>query len=101
MHSTRRKAIHDAIVRLADGDRSALDALLDELWPVLLAFAERGVGRGADAEDVAQEAFIKICARTADFDRERDGLSWAFGIAHFEVLTHRRRRQRRREVNTG
>ena len=59
----------------------------------------RGVAQGADAEDIAQEVFLKICARIADFNRSRDGLSWAFGIASYEILTHRRRRQRRREVD--
>lgn len=86
------------MVRLADGDRAAFDVLLDELWPVILAFAQRGLGRGPDAEDVAQEVFYKICSRIADFDRGRDGLSWAFGIAAFEIKTHRRKVQRRREV---
>src|SRR5689334_13856541 len=99
MDAARRKSIHEAMVRLSDGDRAAFDVLLDELWPVILSFAQRGVGRGADAEDVAQEVFLRICARTADFDRSRDGLSWAFGIASHEVLTHRRRLQRRREVH--
>jgi RNA polymerase sigma-70 factor (ECF subfamily) len=98
MDATRRKAIHEAMVRLADGDRAAFDVLLDGLWPVVLAFAQRGVGWGADAEDVAQEVFVRICARISDFDRSRDGLSWAFGIASHEIMTHRRRVQRRREV---
>lgn len=99
MNAARRKAIHHAMVRLSDGDRTAFDVLLDELWPVILSFAERGVGRGADAEDVAQEVFYKVCARIADFDRGRDGLSWAFGIASYEIMTHRRRLQRRREIS--
>jgi len=98
MDAARRKVIHHAMVRLSDGDRTAFDVLLDELWPVILSFAQRGVSHGADAEDVAQEVFYKICARIADFDRERDGLSWAFGIASYEIMTHRRRLQRRREV---
>ncbi len=86
------------MVRLSDGDRTAIDVLVDELWPAVLSFAERGVGRGGDAEDVAQEVFCRICARIADFDRSRDAVSWAFGIASYEIMTHRRRRQRRREV---
>lgn len=98
MDKARRQAIHDAMVRLSDGDRTAFDVLLDELWPVIVSFAERGVGRGADAEDVAQEVFYRICARITDFDRARDGLSWAFGIASYEIMTHRRRLKRRREV---
>jgi RNA polymerase sigma-70 factor (ECF subfamily) len=98
MDPTRRKAIYAAMVRLSDGDRSAFQALLDDLWPVILAFARRGVGHEQDAEDVAQEVFLRICSRISDFDRERDGLSWALGIAAYEIMTHRRRRQRRREV---
>ena len=98
MDTARRKTIHDAMVRLSDGDRRAFDVLLDELWPVILSFAERGVAR-ADAEDVAQEVFYRICSRIADFDRTRDGVSWAFGIASYQIMTHRKRTQRRREVH--
>src|SRR5262249_33887765 len=87
----RRRIIHDALVRLSDGDRTAVDSLLEELWPVIRAFAERGLGHAAEAEDVAQEVFLRICSRISDFDRERDGVSWAFGIAAYQVLTHRRR----------
>lgn len=87
------------MVRLADGDRGAFPMLVDDLWPVLLAFAQRGVGQHADAEDIAQEVFFRICARIADFDRSRDAVSWAFGIAGYEILTHRRRLGRRREVH--
>ena len=99
MVPARRKAVHDAMVRLRDGDRSAFDILLAELWPVVLSFAQRGVGASADAEDIAQEVFFKICSRIADFDPARDGLSWAFGIAHYEILSHRRRQRRRRETH--
>jgi RNA polymerase sigma-70 factor (ECF subfamily) len=75
MDAGYRKAIHDALVRLSDGDRTAFDVLLDQLWPVILSFARRGVGPGADAEDIAQEVFFRICSRITDFDRTRDGLS--------------------------
>lgn len=98
MDAARRNAIHEAMVRLSDGDRTAFDLVLDELWPVLRSFALRGLRHSADAEDVAQETFYKICANIGDFDRRRDGLSWAFGIASHELMTHRRRQQRRREV---
>jgi len=87
------------MVRLSDGDRSAMEPLVRELWPVLLAFAERSLPTAADSEDVAQEVFLKICARISDFDRHRDGVSWAFAIAGYEILTARRRRGRRREVS--
>lgn len=83
MDAARRTAIHDAMVRLSDGDRAAFPVLLDQLWPVILSFVRRGVGQEADAEDIAQEVFFRICSRITDFDHSRDGLSWAFGIALF------------------
>jgi RNA polymerase sigma-70 factor (ECF subfamily) len=101
MDALRRKTINEAMVRLADGDRSAFGVLLDELWPVILSFARRGVGHEQDAEDVAQEVFVRLCSRIADFDRERDGVSWAFAIASYEIMSHRRRHQRRREKLGG
>jgi RNA polymerase sigma-70 factor (ECF subfamily) len=99
MDAARRKTIHEAMVRLSDGDRSAFDVLLDELWPVILTFVQGRVGNTADAGDIAQEVFLRICSRIADFDRSRDGLSWAFGIGSYEILTHRKRVRRRREVH--
>lgn len=98
MGPEKRKAIHEALLRLADGDRSGMPVLVAELWPVLLAFAQRGLRDSHDAEDVAQEVLLRICSRVSEFDRSRDALSWAFGIATFEVMTQRRRVQRRRET---
>jgi RNA polymerase sigma-70 factor (ECF subfamily) len=94
-----RTRIHAAICALADGDRSALPLLMQDLWPVLLRFSERAVRNTADAEDIAQEVFVRIAARISDFDSSRDGLSWAFAIAAFEIRTLLKRRQRRREVS--
>lgn len=98
MQPDRRKAVQEAIVRLSDGDRTAMNGLVQHLWPVLLDFARRGLRHEHDAEDVAQEVFVRICSRISEFDRTRDGLSWAFGIASYEIMTVRRRRQRRREA---
>jgi RNA polymerase sigma-70 factor (ECF subfamily) len=76
-----------------------MNPLVEHLWPPVLAFARRGLGSAPDAEDVAQEVFCRICARISEFDPKRDGVAWAFGIAAFEIRTHRRRVQRRREVS--
>ena len=98
MDPARRAAVSATLARLADGDRSAFDALMTELWPVVLAFAKKTLREPADAEDVAQEALIKVASRIADYDRSRDGLTWVYAIATFEVRTQLRRLQRRREV---
>jgi len=98
MDAARRTAVSDALSRLADGDRSAFSVVMTELWPVVLAFVRKTVRESADAEDVAQEVFVKVASRIADYDRSRDGLTWVYAIAAFEVRTHLRRLQRRREV---
>ena len=97
MHPDHRKVIHETICHLADGDRTVMPQLVHELWPVLFEYARRSVPE-QDAEDVAQEVFLRICTRIAEFDPTRDGVSWAFGIASYAVLTHRRKVQRRRET---
>jgi|SRR5882672_3960026 len=82
--------------RLADGDREAFHPVFEALWPLLRRFAARHL-RPEEADDVAQEALLKIFRRAAEFDPARHALAWALGIAGFEIRTARRRRQRRRE----
>jgi RNA polymerase sigma factor (sigma-70 family) len=78
-----------------------MPALVEQLWPILLSYAERGLQDPQAAEDVAQEVLLRISSRIAEFDRTRDALSWAFGIATFEILSQRKRRKRRRENLVG
>lgn len=66
------------------------------LWPQLRAFAGRFAGE-ADGDDAAQAAILKVFSRASEYDRERDALAWALGIAAWECRTLRRRRERRRE----
>ena len=101
MDPERRTAIQQAMLRLADGDRAAMPGLVEQLWPVLLSYAERGLRDAQGAEDVAQEVLFRISSRISELDRTRDPLSWAFGIATFEIMTQRKRRQRRRETLLG
>lgn len=98
MNAAHRRRVHDAMVRLAEGDRAAFDTVFAGLWPELLAFIRHAMPGHPDAEDLAQQTLQKIFFRISDFDTNRDGVAWAFGIASYEVMTLRRRRQRRREV---
>jgi DNA-directed RNA polymerase specialized sigma24 family protein len=82
--------------RLADGDRAVFGRVFALLWPRLRAFALRCAGP-ADGEDAAQAAVLKVFSRASEYDRERDALVWALGIAAWECRTVRRKRDRRRE----
>jgi RNA polymerase sigma-70 factor (ECF subfamily) len=99
MNDRERGRINEALVRLADGDRGAFDSVFDGLWPHVLAFVSRAMPGHADREDVAQRTLLSVFSRISDFDRQRDGVSWAFGIAGYEVKTLRRQLQRRRETS--
>lgn len=96
MDRAQREALHRDLARLADGDRDAFHPVFVRLWPLLRGFLGRHLPR-ADAEDAAQDALVRVFARASEFDPRRDALSWALGIAAYEIKTARRRRQRRRE----
>jgi RNA polymerase sigma-70 factor (ECF subfamily) len=96
MTPARRRELHAAMVRFADGDRASFRDVFDGLWPVLLSFTKRALAV-ADAEDAAQKALLKVFDRIVDMDRSRDGVAWAITIAAYEVLTIRRQYSRRKE----
>ena len=45
----------------------------------------------ADVDDVMQETSLALWKKWNDFDVSRDFFRWACGIAHIEVLRHRRK----------
>ena len=96
MDQAGRDRLHQDLTRLAQGDREAFHPVFVSLLPLLRRFAARSLPH-AEAEDVAQEALVKVFLRAAEFDCRRDALSWILGIAAYEIKTSRRRGQRRRE----
>ena len=70
----------DLVVRAGRGDQSAARALVASKLPRLLALARRMLGDTSDAEDVAQETFIKAW---------RFAPHWRPGEAKFDTWMHR------------
>ena len=86
------------LVRIADGDAAAVRALVGRKLPRLTGLAQRMLGDAAEAEDVAQEAFLRVW---------RQAPKWRPGQARFDTWLHRvalnlcyDRLRRRREVVT-
>ena len=96
MKAEGRDALQEELTALSRGDRTAFDPLFRRLWPLLRGFARRFLPE-ADADDAAQEALLRIFSRANEFDPGRDALSWALGIAAWQVRTQRTRIRRRRE----
>lgn len=70
----------DLIRRVARGEPAAVQALVDGKLPRLLALARRMLGDAAEAEDVAQEAFLRAWKQAP---------AWRPGAARFDTWLHR------------
>jgi len=87
------------MTRLADGDRAAVPVVFAVVWPLVRRFAARALGPlAADAEDVAQQALLRVFARAATFQPGRDPLPWILSMVAWECRTARTQARRRREV---
>ena len=83
------------IGRMAKGDGTAL-AELYEMWsPVLLGSALRMLGDHHEAEEVVQDAFVRIWHRSADYDvRQSPPFAWAFAVMRGYCIDRLRYRHR-------
>jgi RNA polymerase sigma-70 factor (ECF subfamily) len=89
----------DLVIRAGRGDAAAAQALVARKLPRVLALARRMLGDAAEAEDVAQEAMLRVW---------RHAPGWRPGKARFDTWLHRvalnlcyDRLRRRREQPTA
>lgn len=87
------------LARIAQGDATAVRLLTHRKLPRLLALAGRMLGERAEAEDVAQETFLRVWKQAG---------RWKPGQARFDTWLHRvalnlcyDRLRRRREIPTA
>lgn len=97
MNLQLRNELNQCMNRLADGDRGAFEFVFDHTWPLVHRLAIKMIGVETDAEDIAQQAFIKVFSRAPEFEKGRDALSWILGIAVFECRTLKQKYRRRKE----
>jgi RNA polymerase sigma factor (sigma-70 family) len=86
----------ELFARLAAGDRHAVSALFQTLWPKVHRFCQKALGNAVDADDAAQRTLEKVFAQAAEFDATRSILAWTLTIALWECRTIRRQSLRRR-----
>jgi DNA-directed RNA polymerase specialized sigma24 family protein len=81
MDEVTRGLLNRNMAALADGEQDALDPVYRALWPLLVRFVAAISGNRMIAEDIAQQAMLRIFARVSTFDRSKDAIAWSMCIA--------------------
>ncbi|PUZ28682.1 hypothetical protein DCC81_04140 [Chitinophaga parva] len=85
MHACAK--MHDALLQRArDGDRDALNALLSKHRDLAFSIALKYLKQPADAEDVVQDAFIRVFLQMHRFRNEAAFSTWLYKIIYYEAL---------------
>ena len=82
------------------GSRDAIEALFEQHWPHVWRAAYRILGRRADADDVAQEAFVAAFAKLDGFEGRSSFRTWITRIAINRALNVIRDEKRRTQLWT-
>lgn len=78
----------------AGGDKRAFDAVVVRHGPLALRVARRLVDDAVAAEDIVQEAMVRVWQQAARFDGSRGLLTtWLYRIVANLAIDHRRRRR--------
>lgn len=81
----------DLISRAAGGDASAFQALVERHRAMVYRVAYQFAGNHHDAEDIAQEVFIKVYRSLDRFRQDAQLTSWMYRIVMNACIDHRRR----------
>ena len=81
----------DLISRAAGGDPAAFQALVERHRSMVYRVAFQFAGNHYDAEDIAQEVFIKVYRSLEKFRQDAQLTSWLYRIAMNACIDHRRR----------
>ena len=91
----------DLISRAAGGDASAFQALVERHRTMVYRVAYQFAGNHHDAEDIAQEVFIKVYRSLDRFRQDAQLTSWMYRIVMNACIDHRRRYRAGTNAATG
>jgi RNA polymerase sigma-70 factor (ECF subfamily) len=86
-----RNVDSDLISRAAAGDASAFQSLVERHRSMVYRVAYQFAGNHHDAEDIAQEVFIKVYRSLERFRQDAQLSSWMYRIVMNACIDHRRR----------
>ncbi|HXW03740.1 MAG TPA: sigma-70 family RNA polymerase sigma factor [Vicinamibacterales bacterium] len=83
----------DLISRAARGDATAFQALVERHRAMVYRVAYQFAGNHHDAEDIAQDVFLKVYRSLDRFRQDAQLTSWLYRIVMNACIDHRRRSQ--------
>lgn len=89
---TMTGTIEERVTRAVEGDAAALESVLREIRDDVYGLALRMLGHPTDAEDVSQEALIRIATQLAKFEGRSKFRTWAYRVAVRSILNAQRSR---------
>jgi RNA polymerase sigma-70 factor (ECF subfamily) len=91
-------AIETLIQRCLQGDQTAWDTIVRQHWRRVFNVAYKFVGRHDEAEDLAQDIFLKIFRSLDTFDRRANFQTWLISVSRNLCIDHYRSVRRERET---
>lgn len=87
----RATADSDLVARAAAGDGAAFHALVERHRAMVYRLAYQFAGNHHDAEDIAQDVFIKVYRSLEHFRHDAQLTSWLYRIVMNACIDHKRR----------
>ena len=88
----------DLVQRSQEGDRSAFNQLVLKYRNRVMGIATRMLGDRVEAEDLAQDVFVKVYHGLQGFQGESLFSTWLYRITANSCLNHRKRRRREFQI---
>lgn len=83
----------ELVARARAGDETAFTALVEAYQSAIYNLCYRMLGDAAEAEDAAQEAFLRAYSRLSSYDTTRPFKTWLFSIASHHSIDRLRKRR--------
>jgi RNA polymerase sigma factor (sigma-70 family) len=92
------EAIETLIQRCLQGDQAAWDAIVRMYWRKVFNVAYKFVGKHDEAEDLAQEIFLKLFKSLDTFDRRANFQTWLVSVSRNLCIDHYRSVRKERQT---
>jgi RNA polymerase sigma-70 factor (ECF subfamily) len=87
------------MLRVRDGDLEAFETLVTRHQHSVVGTAAKMLGGAADAEDIAQQVFVRVWKHAARYQPSAKFTTWLMTIARNLVFNELRRRRRSQQVS--